>query len=103
MRTRTLRLPANSRIPEPLPGSSSPAEYERYFDLERVPTDLAAWTADCLELERTLLPDLRDSDLTDAERNRILTGLLITYRATLERWKRTSEQSASEEMDACLP
>jgi len=92
-RAQRLRIPPNSRVPDAGPGASTPSDYDRYFDLDRRPTNLLEWTAGCLALEQGLLPDLRATDLSEQEQNQILAGLLVVYRTTLERWTRAARGS----------
>lgn len=89
---RALRLPPDSRIPDPSPGSALPRDYDHYFSIDRQPTDLSEWTASCLSLEKDLLSDLHATDLSERDQNQILVGLVIIYRATLERWKRAAHR-----------
>jgi hypothetical protein len=81
-------MPLNSRVPDPSSGDAQPSDYDAYFGLDRGRVDLREWTSDCLALERELRRDLPDTDLNDAERNQILSGLVVLYRSTLEQWAR---------------
>jgi hypothetical protein len=94
-------MPPDSRIPDSGPGSATPGDYDRYFSLDRQPTDLRQWTAGCLSLEKDLLSDLEETELNEHDRNQILVGLVIVYRATLERWMLAAgEPTAASEPDS---
>jgi hypothetical protein len=89
---RGLRLPSDSRVPDASSGSATATDYDDYFKLHRGPVDLLEWSEDCLALEQDLLGDLRATDLSEREQNRMLMGMVLLYRATLERWTRAAHQ-----------
>jgi hypothetical protein len=89
---RGLRLPGNSRVPEP--GSATQSEYDEYFSIDRGRVGLREWTTDCLALEQELLRDLPETDLNEQEQSQILAGLVILHRTTLEQWARTARDSS---------
>jgi hypothetical protein len=91
---RGLRLPNDSRVPDPSTGAATSGEYDTYFTLERTRVDLREWTADCLSVEQDLLRDLPDSGLSEEERRQIAEGLVVLHRTTLEQWTRSAAASA---------
>lgn len=91
---RGLRLPNDSRVPDPSTGAATFSEYDTYFTLERTRVDLREWTADCLAVEQELLRDLPDSGLSEEERRQIVEGLVVLHRTTLEQWARSAAESA---------
>jgi hypothetical protein len=91
---RGLRLPDDSRVPDPATGAATFGEYDTYFTLERTRVDLREWTADCVSVEQELLRDLPDSGLSEEERRQIVEGLVVLHRTTLEQWTRSAVASA---------
>jgi hypothetical protein len=87
-RTSTFRISRDSRIPGPDSGAATTEDYDRFFKLKRDATGLREWTTDCLSLSQRLLEDLDGAGLSERDQNRILEGLVVLYRATLERWCR---------------
>jgi hypothetical protein len=73
-------------------GSAMPTDYDDYFKLDRGAVNLLEWSEDCLALEQDLLGDLRATDLDEREQNRMLMGMVLLYRATLERWTRIARK-----------
>ncbi|MET0416198.1 MAG: hypothetical protein ABW022_09280 [Actinoplanes sp.] len=85
-----ITLPVNGRIPDP-EGTSSKAEYDNYFRLERERPDLEAWSRSCLDVQRRILADLDLTELSAEDRCDILAGCLVVLHATLDRWVTTDE------------
>ena len=94
-----LGLPPDGKVPDPETGVSTPEEYDRYFRIARDDPSLLAWTRTCLRIDREVLDDLGRTSLPAEDRCRILEGLLVVYRVTLERWMaagdRADDQPAS--------
>jgi hypothetical protein len=80
-----ITLPSDGKMPDGA-GSSSRAEYDRYFRLERRSPGLASWSQTCLQVQRNVLRDLDRTDLTAEDRCDILAGCVTVLHSTLERW-----------------
>jgi hypothetical protein len=79
-------LPSDGLIPDPETGRSGRAEYDGYFRIVREEPDLVRWSQSCLEVQRQILADLDNSDLSAEDRNDILAGCLVVLHSTLEKW-----------------
>jgi hypothetical protein len=79
-------LPAAGRVPDPVTGAATGAEYDRYFRITRADGDLEAWTRSCVAATGALLDDLPEGGLHDAERADLLHGLVLVLRSTLNKW-----------------
>lgn len=84
-----ITLPVDGRMPDSATGVSSKAEYDGYFRLIREDPDLEAWSRSCLDVQRTVLADLDQTELSAEDRCDILQGCLVVLHATLERWVTT--------------
>ena len=82
----TLSIPEDSKVPDPVDGKSTLAEYDRYFRIVRDNPDLLKWTRTCLDLLGAQLADLTTSTLDWQEKSQILEGMLVIQRVTLEKW-----------------
>lgn len=89
-------LPTDGRIPDAATGMSSHAEYDSYFRIVRERPDLARWSQSCLEVQRQLLADLAETELSTEDRNHILAGCLVVVHATLEKWLAQEQDSVGE-------
>lgn len=86
-----LSIPADSKIPDPLTGVSSPDEYDLYFRILRNNPGLLEWSRTCLDIYDLQLKDLDQTSLTVEEKVQILEGILLIQRFTLEKWVKTGE------------
>ncbi len=93
---RPIALPVDGRIPDAATGMSSHAEYDSYFRIVRERPDLARWSRSCLEVQRQLLADLAETDLSTEDRNHILAGCLVVLHSTLEKWLAQDQDSVGE-------
>jgi len=91
-----LSIPEGSRVPDPVDGKATTAEYDRYFRIVRDNPDLVNWTRTCLDLLGIQLADLSTSKLDWQDKSRILEGMLLIQRVTLERWVKVSEAQRGE-------
>jgi hypothetical protein len=85
MARRFIAIPTTSKIPN-LPIAATEADYDDYFHLRRSGSDLEDWTSQCLVLGSDLTADLRDSGLSQEACSALISGLMVMYRTTLERW-----------------
>jgi hypothetical protein len=92
----TLSVPENSRVPDPVDGKSTMAEYDHYFRIVRDNPDLLKWTRTCLDLLGVQLADLATSTLDWKDRTQILEGMLLIQRITLEKWVQLSDGRREE-------
>lgn len=79
-------LPAEGRVPDPVTGAATGAEYDRYFRIIRADGDLEAWTRSCVAATGALLDDMPNGGLHDGERADLLHGIVLVLRSTLNRW-----------------
>lgn len=94
---RPVSLPPDGRIPDPATGSSTPAEYDRYFRILRDDPSLLRWSRSCLEVQERLLDDLNASGLTPDERCEVLRGCVLILQTTLEKWVKVGDRVDGEE------
>jgi hypothetical protein len=83
---RPIALPINGEIPDAATGRSSRAEYDSYFRIVREQPDLVRWSQSCLDVQRQMLADLAETDLSTEDRTHILAGCLVVLHSTLEKW-----------------
>jgi hypothetical protein len=83
---RPISLPDDGKMPDATAGSSTSAEYDRYFRLVRESPELTTWSQSCVEVQRRVLEDLNATKLSDQERCDMLTGFLVIMHSTLESW-----------------
>jgi hypothetical protein len=92
-----ISLPPDGRVPDPETGAATPDEYDRYFRIRRDTADLASWSESCLDLTETVLDELRESCLDDADQRDILRGFVIVLQTTLARWVAASHNTTHRE------
>lgn len=83
---RPIAVPTDGQIPDAATGMSSHAEYDSYFRLVRERPDLVRWSQSCLEVQRQMLADLGETNLSVEDRNHILAGCVVMLSSTLEKW-----------------
>ncbi|SEM94650.1 hypothetical protein [Lihuaxuella thermophila] len=88
-----LSIPADSKVPDDIHGSSTPTEYDLYFRLLRSSPDLIEWSRACLSLYEKQTRDLDKTSLEDKDKYEILLGWLVVFQVTLERWVKICEAS----------
>lgn len=92
----SISLPHDSRVPDPVTGTSTFEEYDRYFRIKRQDGDLADWSKTCLDLTEQLLDSLRDSSLEPSDQRDLLRGSVSVLSTTLTRWVDASNAAATE-------
>lgn len=92
----TLSLPEGSRVPDPADGKATSTEFDRYFRIVRDNPDLLKWSRTCLDLLGIQLADLSTSTLDWEQKSRILEGMLVIQRVTLEKWVQLAEARKKE-------
>jgi hypothetical protein len=92
----TLSIPEGSKVPDPADGKATTAEYDRYFRIVRDNPDLLKWSRTCIDLLGIQLADLSTSTLDWQEKSRILEGMLLIQRITLEKWIKLGEAGKKE-------
>lgn len=92
-----ISLPPDGRVPDPETGAATPDEYDRYFRIHRGAPDLVSWSESCLDLTETVLDELRESGLDDADQRDILRGFVIVLRTTLSRWVVASHDATTQQ------
>lgn len=92
----TLSIPESSKVPDPADGRSTMPEYDRYFRIVRDNPDLVKWSRTCIDLLGIQLADLSTSTLDWQEKSRILEGMLLIQRITLEKWVKLCEAGKEE-------
>jgi hypothetical protein len=88
-----LSIPEESKVPDPREGRSTPEEYDAYFRLVRGQTGLLQWSRSCVRVLSEQLDDLAAAALTAEQKCRILEGMLLVQRVTLERWVELGERT----------
>jgi hypothetical protein len=83
---RPISIPPDSRIPDQATGLSTREEYDHYFRIDRGQIGLSEWSDMCLEVQRRVLVDLDDVDLSADERRDLLYGFLLLSNSALRRW-----------------
>jgi hypothetical protein len=86
-----LTIPAESKVPDPDTGLSTPDEYDLYFRILRDHPGLLQWSRACLSVHDAQLEDLDRTSLTAEEKCHVLRGMLLIQRTTLEKWVKALE------------
>jgi hypothetical protein len=92
-----LALPPDAKVPDPQTGSSTEAEYDRYFRIVRENPGLLEWSRTCVRIDRELMADLERTSLSAEEKYKVLQGLNTVYGVTLERWVAAGEAALEAE------
>lgn len=88
---QSLSIPAGSKVPDPGTGLSTPEEYDFYFRILRDSPGLLEWSRACLTIYDAQLQDLERTSLTLEEKLKIVQGILLVQRVTLEKWVKVGE------------
>jgi hypothetical protein len=91
-----LSIPSESKVPDPINGLSTPAEYDLYFRILRNNPGLLEWSRSCLDTYDSQLQELDSTTLTAEEKYQIAIGIVLVQRITLERWVKTGEAIRKE-------
>lgn len=88
-----LAIPATSKIPDPVTGMSTCAEYEHYFRITRGRSDLIEWSKAWMRMHDQLLADLDQTSLDTDDKYKVLKGLALAGRVTVDRWVRLADET----------
>lgn len=91
-----LSIPEGSKVPDPARGRSTPEEYDAFFRLVRGQPSLLKWSRSCVKVLAEQLDDLEAASLTAEQKCRILEGMLLVQRVTLERWVELGERATGD-------
>jgi hypothetical protein len=87
-----IAIPRDARIPDPVTGMSTVAEYDRYFRIVRTAPDLVEWSRVSARLHDDIMRELDATSLSGEQRCNLTRGLAFALRAALERWVQLADR-----------